>query len=368
LREAPDVLSCFGQLLGGLAPLPGMTVLDFGAGSCWTSHSLAQLGCAVIAMDVSPAMLELGRKRFAEHPLFGERPEATFLLFDGRHIDLPDASVDRILCFDALHHVPNPEAVLTEMARVLRPGGLAGFSEPGPHHSVDAQSQHEMRRYGVVENDVVIEDIGRWAETAGFSEMRIAVFTASPRWVGASELASFLAEGGRPLGVLAHLKAVAREVGHVRRSLRNRRMFLLRKEGNEVTDSRQAPGLAAELRVENLTIEPMAGADGFVVSGLCHIRNSGDNRWLPASAGIGGVLLGLRVGRAGQPAADHGRVALPGGAAADPGATFEVPFLARVPREEPGDLRLELDMVSEGIAWFAEVKGHPIGIPLADAT
>ena len=43
-----------------LAPLPGMTVLDFGAGSCWTSHFLTQLGCRVIAMDISEAMLDLG--------------------------------------------------------------------------------------------------------------------------------------------------------------------------------------------------------------------------------------------------------------------------------------------------------------------
>ena len=33
LREAPDLLACFGLLLSGLAPLPGMRILDFGAGS-----------------------------------------------------------------------------------------------------------------------------------------------------------------------------------------------------------------------------------------------------------------------------------------------------------------------------------------------
>jgi len=160
LREAPDLLACFGLLLSGLAPLPGMTVLDFGAGSCWTSHFLTQMGCRVIAMDVSEAMLDLGRRRYAEQPVFGQQPAPEFRVFDGHRMDLPDESVDRILCFDALHHVGNMSEVLAEMGRVLRPGGVAGFSEPGPNHSLDPQSQHEMRRYGVPERDLVWRTFG----------------------------------------------------------------------------------------------------------------------------------------------------------------------------------------------------------------
>jgi len=171
LREAPDVLSCFGMLLGALAPLPGMTVLDFGAGSCWTTHFMTQLGCRVVAMDVSAAMLDLGRRRFEQQPVFGDRPAPSFSLFDGHTMDLPDGSVDRIMCFDALHHVPNVAEVVAEMGRVLRPGAVAGFSEPGPTHSRHPQSQHEMRRYGVPEFDLVLEDVWRWASGSGFDRL-----------------------------------------------------------------------------------------------------------------------------------------------------------------------------------------------------
>jgi 2-polyprenyl-3-methyl-5-hydroxy-6-metoxy-1,4-benzoquinol methylase len=183
LREAPDLLACFGLLLGGLAPLPGMTVLDFGAGSCWTSHFLTQMGCRVVAMDISEAMIDLGRRRYKEHPVFGSQPAPEFSVFDGYRMDLDDKSVDRVLCFDALHHVANTRDVLSEMGRVLRPGGLAGFSEPGPNHSKDAQSQHEMRRYGVPERDLVLEEVWAWGRQAGFDDLKVGVFAPSPQWV-----------------------------------------------------------------------------------------------------------------------------------------------------------------------------------------
>jgi SAM-dependent methyltransferase len=398
MREAPDVLSCFGMLLGALAPLPGMTVLDFGAGSCWTSHFMTQLGCRVVAMDVSAAMLELGRRRFAHQPVFGDRPEPSFSLFDGRTMDLADQSVDRIMCFDALHHVPNLEEVIAEMGRVLRPGGVAGFSEPGPHHSRDAQSQHEMRRYGVPEFDLVLEDVWRWASQARFADLSVAIFTPAPQWVAFDQFTAFLAEhavvGSRTMvgapprlspfvdKVRRRLSTVARlaaEVGHVdsarasyrvlahvRGTLRNRRMFLLRKAGQETTDSREASGLAVELTIED--VEIVRGVSRTTVRGVCRVRNTGRNRWLASSSGQGAVLLGLRVGRGAHPAADHGRVPLPDDAPVDPGDTVLVRFSTDVPTPAAGQepVRLELDLVSEGIIWFAEVRGHPVEI-LVDA-
>ena len=38
--EAPDHLVAFAQLVAGLRPLPGMRILDFGAGSCWSTRSI----------------------------------------------------------------------------------------------------------------------------------------------------------------------------------------------------------------------------------------------------------------------------------------------------------------------------------------
>ena len=83
--------------------------------------TLAQMGCATVSVDASAKALELG-KQWYEHipPALMPRPPQ-FLVFDGHRIDLPDASVDRIISFDAFHHVANPKEVIAEFARVLKP-------------------------------------------------------------------------------------------------------------------------------------------------------------------------------------------------------------------------------------------------------
>ncbi len=410
LREAPDLLACFGLLLSGLAPLPGMTVLDFGAGSCWTSHFLTQMGCRVIAMDISEAMIDLGRRRYKEHPVFGSQPAPEFSVFDGHRMELDDASVDRVLCFDALHHVANTREVLSEMGRVLRPGGLAGFSEPGPNHSKDPQSQHEMRRYGVPERDLVLEDVWDWGREAGFLDLSVAVFAPSPQWVSLPVFEDFLAtvngtpkergpaptvaarlgnrgiQAFRPRGralldqallpmqrlsrLAAELnspqsaKAAMAQVANVRSQLFNRRMFVMRKEGEELPDSREASGLKAELVTDQVHVE--TGPSVSRVTAVCTVTNTGRNRWLPSSVGIGAVLLGLRLRHGRRPSTDQGRVPLPGDRMLAPGERVVVNLDTEI--ETPGagsdPVWLELDLVSEGISWFAEVHGHPTEIAL----
>ncbi|MFN2240562.1 MAG: methyltransferase domain-containing protein, partial [Thermoanaerobaculia bacterium] len=115
--EAPALLINFATMLQGLRLAPGLRALDFGAGSGWTSRFLTQLGCEVILLDVSESALRIAEELYARQPVIGDRPEPRFLVFDGRKIDLPDGCVDRILCFDAFHHAPNPDDVLREFAR-----------------------------------------------------------------------------------------------------------------------------------------------------------------------------------------------------------------------------------------------------------
>lgn len=55
---------------------------------------------------------------------FGMRAHADILPFDGRNIPFPDASFDQVLCTEVLEHAEDPAALVAEMRRVLRPGGV----------------------------------------------------------------------------------------------------------------------------------------------------------------------------------------------------------------------------------------------------
>ena len=180
IHEAPEMLENLGRLLSGLRLGRTMTVLDFGAGTCWLSRIITELRCRAICVDTSATALAIGRRLFAEHPpLGGTLLEPQFLHFDGRRIALPDASVDRIICFDAFHHVPNQAEVLAELGRVLRPGGIAGFSEPGRNHSCQPQSQYEMRNHRVLENDIDLNGIFTLAQPAGFTALTVKLLNDS---------------------------------------------------------------------------------------------------------------------------------------------------------------------------------------------
>lgn len=149
-------------------------VLDFGCGTGWLARCLAMMGADVVATDVSPKVLELGRRFLASDPLAAEL-RVEFRLFDGHRLPVDDASMDRIVSFDAFHHVLDQSATLAEMARVLRPGGIAVFHEPGPEHSGTADAQYEMAQFSVIENDIDVHAIWRVAQACGFADIRLAL-------------------------------------------------------------------------------------------------------------------------------------------------------------------------------------------------
>jgi SAM-dependent methyltransferase len=346
--EAPDLLTCFAQLIGTIRPLPGMRVVDFGAGTGWSTRWLAQLGCEVVAVDVSPLALDVARLRFERLPVVGHQPEPTFLVSDGVHLDLPDESVDHIICLGAFHRVPDPEAVLAELGRVLRPGGTAGFAEPGPNHSKTAQSQVEMRNHTVLENDVVMGDVWRWAEAAGFTSLRLALFSSEPYTVPVDEYEDFLGGGS----------AVAAHARHVRRFAVGRRIFFLDKGEPRPVDSRDRRGLLADLTVD---LDGRQAPAGGRWSGTARVTNTGTTTWLPASAPIGGVLLGVHLydEHGALIDRDHGRATLAeGDTTIAPGRTVEVSFGVDAPAD-PGRFHLGFDLVSEGVCWFG-TNGSPV--------
>ncbi len=342
IDETPQLLINFSVVLQGLALCPGMTVLEFGAGTCWASRFLSQLGCRVIAADVSQTALRIGQELYARHPPVGDKPAPVFLPFDGKRFDLPDESVDRIMCLDAFHHVPNPAEVLAELSRVLVDGGIAGFAEPSPEHSRSPQSQYEMKAFKVIENDVNVRDIWRDAQRAGFTDMKMAVFNVPPFHLRLDDFETLLS-GGESLNHYAEA---------VRAFMRNERNFFLYKGETTPKDSRYRTGLTAKIAVNP---HFMTVKEGEPIAVRATVTNSSLSVWLPQSAGLGAVHLGCHVYDT------HGNIfrhsyhweaLTPDGARSIlPNETIEVE--TTIPALPAGHYFLEFDMVSNDVCWFA---------------
>lgn len=118
-----------------LALLPGdLVVADLGCGAGGTVAELSPVVGRVIGVDREAAMLDAARLRTADC--------TNVTLVQGPLEDLPLASdsLDAALCMLVLHHVPAPEAILAEAARVLRPGGRLVVLD------MDAHSRDDYRR------------------------------------------------------------------------------------------------------------------------------------------------------------------------------------------------------------------------------
>jgi SAM-dependent methyltransferase len=341
--EAPAMLINLAVLLQGLRLSPGDAVLDFGGGTGWLSRFLTQLGCRAIVLDVSATALDIARALYERMPVAGAQPSPQFLLFDGRRIDLPDASVDRIACFDAFHHAPNPAEMIREFARVLKPGGIAGFAEPGPHHSQTPQSQFEMRTYGVVEADIHLEEIRDVALRSGFAEMRVAALNIPPFHLTVEQYDDLL-DGG---------PTAARWEEWSRAFMRDVRDFFLVKGGETLLDSRHGAALACTLEAQ--LIDTM------------HVRvvakNTGRARWLPSGIEPGAVNLGCHLYDADGKLIrfDHAWADLtPDKRLIEPGETVETTMT--LPPLEPGRYQIEFDLVAARVGWFAQLGSKPARI------
>jgi 2-polyprenyl-3-methyl-5-hydroxy-6-metoxy-1,4-benzoquinol methylase len=348
IAETPAILANLAVVLESLMLSPGLRVLDFGAGSGWLSRWLTQLGCQVTLLDVSPTALAIAREHYARHPVIGDQPPPRFLVFDGRRIDLPAASVDRIVCFDAFHHAANPDAMIREFARILVPGGLAGFAEPGPRHSESARSSFESGTYGVVERDVDVHALWRTAHASGFSDLRMCVFHQPTYQVSLAEYEDLLT--GEPAAGSRWLEAT-------RTFLHLVRDFVLIKAGEVRADSRTAQGLACEIRPAQAHVRAQAGTP---VTLAATVTNTGRAWWLPSDTPHGGVSLGAHLydDRGTLLNFEAGRVALtspPRTLAPNDAASCRLTLSGLA----AGRYRVELDCVAEQVTWFAQAGSTP---------
>ena len=102
--------------------LAGLRVLDIGSGGGFLAEEFAALGCRVTGVDPARASVAAARAHAA-----GRGLRVDYLVGAGEELPVPDAAFDVACCCDVLEHVADPDRVIGEAARVLRPGGLYLF-------------------------------------------------------------------------------------------------------------------------------------------------------------------------------------------------------------------------------------------------
>ena len=116
------------DLAGRAGVGPGMVGVDF---CCCTGAGMRFLTRfrnvdSVVGVDATPRMVELGRERCAAEEL-GER--ARFVLADACASGLPSASADFVWGEDAWCYVEDKKTLISEAARIVKPGGLVAFTD-----------------------------------------------------------------------------------------------------------------------------------------------------------------------------------------------------------------------------------------------
>jgi ubiquinone/menaquinone biosynthesis C-methylase UbiE len=123
-------------LIDGLPMRPGDRVLDLACGDGVYAHWLAERlgeGGRVLAVDLSPAFLELARREVPKGEL-SDRVE--FVRADLRHLPIPDDSFDLVWCAQSLYSLPDPVDALRRMERAARPRGVVAVFENDEFHHV----------------------------------------------------------------------------------------------------------------------------------------------------------------------------------------------------------------------------------------
>ena len=359
----------FAVLLRILAPAPSDLILDLGAGSCWVSDWLRRFGFATVAVDISWDMLDLGRTRLARGN--------GLVVGDLERLPFAAGSFSKACCLNAFHHVPDMNAALRDLRRVLSPDGVVFFSEPGEGHASHPTSIAATRNYGVQESEILIQPFMEACLAAGFADVRLHPIShivplfelTSEQWAHWSRFTA----SQRPVRALEKLyRAVLELFGAGKKSLLFEEAFAIRllRELQPVIAQHPVvtahcapfakPTLAVDAAVFEIVRKPEHVRAGESVHVLLRVVNTGTTTWNRSDGQE--IRLGVQLlSASGQMMErNHARHSLP---PLLPGGRCEVALDFAAPREL-GSYSIRVDVVREGVHWFEMSGSQPAGFAL----
>ena len=145
-----------------LGPTEGLRCLDLGSDNGVVSLLLRRRGGDWASADLTEEAVRSIR----------ELVETDVHLVDGAHLPFADASLDRAVIVDMLEHVSDDKALLSELARVVRPSGRLVVATPHLKRTLLRRMRHALgqtdEKHGHLRPGYTVPGLGRLLEEAGF--------------------------------------------------------------------------------------------------------------------------------------------------------------------------------------------------------
>ena len=138
----------------------GEVLVDSGCGYAWTTEWFYKSGVEAIGFDICRTYLDIGVQRMGP-----ARPH--LVVADVENLPIRTGSADAVLAYESFHHLPNRPAAMRSYDRALKQNGRVVLAEPGSAHEDAQVSVDVMKKYGILEKGMELDDvIGYAAGTA----------------------------------------------------------------------------------------------------------------------------------------------------------------------------------------------------------
>ena len=159
-----DLLARFTTTLQNLDPGLNALVLDICVGYGWTTEWLVRLGYRAIGVDICRDYVLAGLPRMGS-------AVPHLLVADVENLPLASNFVERVLSFDAFHHVPDRAKAMRQFERVMRSGGRIALVEPGKEHEHHPGSIAVMKQHGILEKGFDGTDLAGYVEGTSLGDI-----------------------------------------------------------------------------------------------------------------------------------------------------------------------------------------------------
>jgi ubiquinone/menaquinone biosynthesis C-methylase UbiE len=147
---------------------PESTIVDVGCGTGFltqyaTMHT--QGNGRIVGVDLSPQMLQKAKENLSK---LGQIESVDFRVGDAENIPIEDGFADAVVGNMILHHCPRPKRAISEMIRILKPGGRIAIADLEKHKERWLREEMADRWLGFEQARVK-----RWFEDAGLENVKV---------------------------------------------------------------------------------------------------------------------------------------------------------------------------------------------------